>query len=349
MKLWSFTTVKNEEDIIESFVRYNMNILDGMVISDNSSTDNTLTILKKLKQEGYNIDIIEDKNKTFDQVKRRNELLNYTYKKYNPDFIFPLDADEFIFTNNKGNPRKIIEKFDTKTIYRYKMKNYVLSGKENEDLFVPHRINNLRLKEETEDYNYKCIVPKEIDIDNIDLSMGSHVLYDESGKEISSKKIDNLFLAHYPVRNKYQIMMKVILGRLNNARFNSRKDGVGFHQYTIIDEIIKDGTLSDKTLINISKYYSIKNHKIKIKTKIKPLNTDFCKNIDIKYTDKTAENKILVNTLITSFSVINEMREENHELINERDYFKKSYEKTLNSKGWKLLEFLRKFKRKKKE
>jgi len=38
-------------DIIESFIRYNLNILDGMIILDNGSTDNTLTILKNLKKE----------------------------------------------------------------------------------------------------------------------------------------------------------------------------------------------------------------------------------------------------------------------------------------------------------
>ena len=37
MKLYSCTSVKDEEDIIEAFVRYNMNILDGMVISDNNN------------------------------------------------------------------------------------------------------------------------------------------------------------------------------------------------------------------------------------------------------------------------------------------------------------------------
>ena len=80
MKIYSFTTVKDEADIIESFVRYNMNILDGMVISDNGSNDNTLDILYKLKNEGYNIDIIIDKSRTFDQYLKRNELLQYTNK-----------------------------------------------------------------------------------------------------------------------------------------------------------------------------------------------------------------------------------------------------------------------------
>lgn len=71
LSLWSFTTVKDEEDIIESFVRYHMNFLDGMVISDNLSNDNTLSILKRLKKEGYNIDILEDKNNYY-TIKRIN-------------------------------------------------------------------------------------------------------------------------------------------------------------------------------------------------------------------------------------------------------------------------------------
>ena len=127
MKLYSFTTVKDEADIIESFVRYNMNILDGMVISNNGSNDNTLEILYKLKSEGYNLDIIEDKSATFNQYVRRNELLQYTIENYKPDFIFPLDADEFIATNKKCNPREIIENLDNDKLYLYKMENYVLT------------------------------------------------------------------------------------------------------------------------------------------------------------------------------------------------------------------------------
>ena len=51
-KIFSITMVKNEMDIIESFIRYNLNILDGMIILDNGSTDSTLNIIKCLKDEG---------------------------------------------------------------------------------------------------------------------------------------------------------------------------------------------------------------------------------------------------------------------------------------------------------
>ena len=45
-KIFSISMVKNEMDIIESFVRYNANILDGMIILDNKSTDDTVKILE---------------------------------------------------------------------------------------------------------------------------------------------------------------------------------------------------------------------------------------------------------------------------------------------------------------
>lgn len=36
--------VKNEEDIIESFIHCNINMFDGMIILNNCSYDNTLKI-----------------------------------------------------------------------------------------------------------------------------------------------------------------------------------------------------------------------------------------------------------------------------------------------------------------
>lgn len=45
MKIVSFTMVNNEAEIIESFVRYNYNFVDQMVIIDNGCTDNTIEII----------------------------------------------------------------------------------------------------------------------------------------------------------------------------------------------------------------------------------------------------------------------------------------------------------------
>ena len=362
MKIYAFATVKNEEDIIESFVRYNMNIFDGMVISDNCSNDQTLFILKKLKEEGYNIDILEDKNKTFNQVEKRNELLNYTIKKYKPDFVFPLDADEFISTYKGINPREIIEKLETNKLYKLKMENYILNGKESDDLFIPNKIQNLRICKDNSAYNYKCFIPKGIMKKDMNLAMGSHTIFNkDNSKEEDSIINKDLFLAHYPVRSSEQIMIKTIMGRLNYTRLHSREEGLGFHQFEIIDEIINNGNISNETLLKISKYYSIKNHNKKIITKKKPINTSFCKNIQIKYTNVSTESNVLIETLKVSFSIINEMREELkkereinlviddidkiRKLEEEKELYRKNLEAVVYSRGWKILEKIRKIKR----
>ena len=53
MKIISFTMVNNESEIIESFIRYNYNFVDEMVIIDNGCTDSTIKIIRKLIGEGF--------------------------------------------------------------------------------------------------------------------------------------------------------------------------------------------------------------------------------------------------------------------------------------------------------
>ena len=57
IKLIMTLLVKNEEEIIETNIRYHIAMgVDGVIVTDNGSTDKTVEILEKLKEEGY-IDI----------------------------------------------------------------------------------------------------------------------------------------------------------------------------------------------------------------------------------------------------------------------------------------------------
>jgi len=353
MKLYSFTTVKDEEDIIESFVRYNMNILDGMVISDNNSSDSTLNILYKLKDEGYNIDIIEDKNNTFNQYKVKNDLLNYTKDKYKPDFIFPLDADEFIASNDKCNPRDIIKSLDKDNLYFYEMIDYIYEkGKES---FIPARLTKVLANKKNK--HYKTIISKNIYTKGIDLYLGSHDAGYINGEPINKVYLDSIYVAHYPVRSIEQYTNKAIL-TLNCLRYYSKESDVSYHRHYMLDKIIKKGKITENDLYKFSIAYTDDSINIKdYKIKNKKLKYSFCNKIKCIYTPKSNKLNILGNSLKLSEDIINEMRSEvinNSRTINElnnkiyeyRDRIEKDneiinhqsedYQKIINSRWWKL-------------
>lgn len=335
-KIWSFTTVKDEEDIIESFVRYNMNIFDGMVISDNGSNDSTLDILYKLKEEGYNIDILVDESKYFDQLVKRNELLKHTMECHNPDFAFPLDADELVCTTQNVNPKNIINKLDKNYLHKYRLRNYVLTGKETNELFVPKRITTYRIDNENLPGNYKCFISNTIFEKGLTLEIGSHGAHLNNNEKLQEKILEKLYIAHFPVRSKYQIINKTITGRLNNLSLHSREEGFGFHQYEILDEIVKLGTISDETLLDISKTYMIYDKNTKVKYKKSPIDLSFCKNLELKYTKTGNDDTLLANTIKTSVVIINHMREENKREYLEFEKNAQEYNKIINSKTWRM-------------
>ena len=52
-KLISISMVRNENDVIESFVRHNLELMDEMHIIDHGSSDGTREILIQLKKKVY--------------------------------------------------------------------------------------------------------------------------------------------------------------------------------------------------------------------------------------------------------------------------------------------------------
>lgn len=77
MNIVSFTMVNNESESIESFIRYNYNFLNKMIIIDNGCTDNTVEIINHLRfDEGYNIEIYDESLRAFDLYYFENKYMN---------------------------------------------------------------------------------------------------------------------------------------------------------------------------------------------------------------------------------------------------------------------------------
>lgn len=113
MKIIGLIPIRNGEVYINRWFYKNQNLVDGFIILDDNSTDDTLLSIKSIP----NILEIIKSEKTdgfFNDAYNRNILLN-SAKKYNPDYIFWIDVDEewvdFL------NIRKILEQNNLINLY----------------------------------------------------------------------------------------------------------------------------------------------------------------------------------------------------------------------------------------
>lgn len=210
MRIISFTMVNNESEIIESFIRYNINFVDKMIIIDNGCTDNTIEIVLNLIQEGLDIEIYDESLEPYNQFSIDNRYLNIIIKKYSPDIVIPLDADEFLCSN--GNVRTILENLPLDKITYVNWHWYVLDQDVNtEEPFIPRRLIN---RFERVPWNYsdgkpvtKVIIPALlVKNNNLKLNMGHHSVYGRN--EIEKNIIHDLWLSHYRAISANQIVYK---------------------------------------------------------------------------------------------------------------------------------------------
>ena len=98
-KIASISCIKNECDIIETFVRVNSRIIDTFLFVDDS-TDTTRNILKKLIKDGFRIIILDHQYSatTYDQAGLLANALSVVKDQSmgsDFDYVLPLDCDEF--------------------------------------------------------------------------------------------------------------------------------------------------------------------------------------------------------------------------------------------------------------
>ena len=66
-KIITLTMIKNESDIVETFVRYTMNFASKMIFIDNGCVDGSIEILKELIKDGFDLEIFTEAHIFYEQ------------------------------------------------------------------------------------------------------------------------------------------------------------------------------------------------------------------------------------------------------------------------------------------
>ncbi len=259
MKVVSVSMVRNEEDVIELFVRHNLHVVDEMIIVDHLSSDTTVDILDSLVAEGLPIQIVKETHPGYYQAKILTREMRRAARELSADWVIPLDADEFL-TSQTGDTRKLFEGLERSKVNAILWKTYVprsLDLKDNSFLF-----DRIRYRREPEASPYpKVIVPGKIaGKRGMQLKMGSHGVRDYSqlrNKTLEMVLMGDLCLAHFPVRSETQVKLKALQSRMALVVSLGSKTTVGKHHRPIFDALRNGEDVSGERIAEYAFDYAV--------------------------------------------------------------------------------------------
>src|SRR5687767_13094009 len=214
MKLAAVAMVRNEADVIESFVRHNLAYLHRLVVVDHHSDDGTAEILLQLQREGLAVTIEQEAALAFNQALRLTHAARTLVSAEQPDWIFCLDADEFI----RAPSRAVLEA--------------ALAGAPGEAATIPwqtylpsdrlhdprHPLAQARERPRVEPVPaWKVVLSHRLaSSGSWQLAHGNHGVSrpaaDGTQVLVDARPIAGVALAHVPIRSPDQLVRKVMLG-----------------------------------------------------------------------------------------------------------------------------------------
>ncbi len=226
MKIVGVSMVRNESDIIETFVRHNLSLLDGMVIVDHGSADATLDILKALAKERLPLLLLANEDSRFVQAEALTDVARRLFAQNSADVVLPLDADEFVKSPSRAELERVLGAIPAGAQGQLHWQNYVPDfarpGADLREVIASSR----RATSEIHGL-YKVAVTRAFAaMPDAVLAQGLHFVAPRPGATLDEigpharLRPQSIAIAHLPLRSAEQFVVKVAvkkLGRLSVA------------------------------------------------------------------------------------------------------------------------------------
>lgn len=229
-----FSMIKNEGDIIGDFLDQTLELFDFIYILDHESRDGTYEVCQQVAAKNNRVFLFRLTSSGYPQSQVTTWFTHEIFRRNQPEWLFLLDADEFLPFNSKQEFQKVLGKLPRDLCLGMEWHNII-----PEDLVEWKGLSAMTFLEATKKGQFpKIAIPRAV-MDTIGekltVSQGNHFVgIDENHR---AKVLDAPFVMyHLPYRSIKQAEQKLLLGNLAYYNDPSRRLGKGFHWVQMADE-----------------------------------------------------------------------------------------------------------------
>jgi Glycosyl transferase family 2 len=257
--------LRNEADVVESFVRHNLALLDGLAIVDHGSSDGTSEILDALVAEGLPLDVVRDESAGYLQSETMTRAVRHTFARHGADFVFALDGDEFLKVSRRELLESVLATLPHGLHAAMQWQTYVPEF----DSGAPTTANVLEraTRRVAEDRHglHKVIVARAFaDTPEAIIAIGNNVVLPSAGHSTAEQPVKHarisaevVALAHLPVRSARQLTNKIVIGWLSHCVARRSNADLAFHWRELYQELADGHTPGVERLRAIAANYGL--------------------------------------------------------------------------------------------
>jgi len=242
----SITMVKNEQDIVEPFLRTNRPYLDAMILMDNGSTDGTREIAMNCARELGGIFVVDSPDINYAQEDHVTAAVRYVQSAFFADHLVFLDCDEFLTAKSPEAFRAALAAEPPGTVTLHAWRTFL---PDPVGTVSSEPLDAIRFVRRSELPPYKKVIWHLSGgfSASMHVEKGAHGV--THGKEsLPAADRDDFPLVHVPVRSADQIVAKALIGwhslilqHPDLRDVGSDYEGASFHRKRLIDQVREKG------------------------------------------------------------------------------------------------------------
>lgn len=222
-RLATVSMVKNEADIIQAFAMHVLALFDDIVFVDHMSDDGTFEFLEDLASRNRRVKVVRLVERAYLQSVAMTHLVRELDELRTADWVFPLDADEFLPFSNRKDFESALTRYSDCPVIAMRWQNLVPATYWTGQVELTAETRFI-VPPDLSPFRKVAFQPKRISLGRTVVAQGNHAVIETlNGFDIPAFSA-GFPLLHLPVRSVSQLVLKLNQGVEAYRRMGKGRD-----------------------------------------------------------------------------------------------------------------------------